>query len=51
MLMLWACKYNNINNTLESLLSDPLGRVIIRMDNRRAKITVLNEVGRMGLSE
>ena len=47
--------YNNNKNTVEPLLSDPLGGVTIRsnirLDNRKAKITVsdLNGVGRVGL--
>ena len=35
--------------TVEPLLSDPLGRVKIRSYNRKAKITGLNGVGRVGL--
>ena len=40
-------KHNS--NTVEPLLSDPLEGVTIRSDNRRAKITGLNGVGRVGL--
>ena len=36
-------------NTVEPVLSDPLGRVTIRLDNRKAKITGLHGVGRVGL--
>ena len=36
-------------DTVEPLLSDPLGRVTIRSDNRKPKITGLNGVGRVGL--
>ena len=34
---------------VEPLLSDPLGGVTIRLDNRKPKITGLNGVGRVGL--
>ena len=35
--------------TVEPLLSDPLGGVSVRSDNRKAKITGSNGVGRVGL--
>ena len=36
-------------HTVEPVVSDPLGEVTIRSDNRRAKITGLNRVAREGL--
>ena len=33
--------------TVQPLLSHPLGRVTIRLDNRKPKITGLNGVGRV----
>ena len=36
-------------NTVEPLFSDPLGRLTVRSDNRKPKITDLNGIGRVSL--